>query len=66
MIEAVLTNICLHNTYFSFQNKLYEQVEGAHMGSPLSPIVANLYMKKIERKALSSTNNPPGMVQVCG
>ena len=26
---------CLHNTYFSFQNKFYEQVEGV-------PIVANL------------------------
>ena len=26
----------LHNAYFSFQNKFYEQVEGAAMGSPLS------------------------------
>ena len=23
---------CLHNTYFSFQDKFYEQVEGAAMG----------------------------------
>ena len=36
---------CLHNTYFSFQNKFYEQVEGVSMGSPVSPKIANLYME---------------------
>ena len=38
----------------------YEQVEGAPMGSLVSPIVANLYMESFERKALSSAINPPG------
>ena len=42
IIELLLFS--LHNTYFSFQNKFCEQVEGVAMGSPLSPIVANLYM----------------------
>ena len=37
-----LLEFCLHNTYFSFQNKLYEQVEGVAIGSMVSPIVANL------------------------
>ena len=37
-----LSGFCLHNTYFSFQDKCYEQVEEAAMGSPVSPIVANL------------------------
>ena len=37
-----LLGFCLHNTYFSFKNKFYEQVEGVPMGSPVSPIVANL------------------------
>ena len=32
-----LLGFCLHNTYFSFQNKFYEQVEGVPMGSPVSP-----------------------------
>ena len=57
-----LLGICLHNTYFSFQNKFYEQVEGAPMGSPVSPIVTNLHMECFERKALSSAINPQGMV----
>ena len=61
-----LLGFCLHNTYFSFQNKFYEQVEEAPMGSPVSPIVANLYMDSFEGKALVSATNPPGMVQVCG
>ena len=38
----LLLEFCLKNTYFSFQGQLYEQVEGAAMGSPVSPIVANL------------------------
>ena len=54
-----LLGFCLHNTYFSFQNKFYEQVEGAPMGSPVSPIVANLYMEGFERKAIASAINPP-------
>ena len=54
-----LLGFCLHNAYFSFQNKFYEQVEGVPMGSPVSPIVANLHMECFERKALSSAINPP-------
>ena len=30
------------------QDKFYEQVEGAAMGSPINPIVANLHMKNFE------------------
>ena len=52
---------CLHNTYFSFTDTFYEQVEGVAMGSPISPIVANLYMEHFEREALLSASNPPGI-----
>ena len=30
------------------------------MGSPVSPIVANLYMEYFEQKALSTAPHPPG------
>ena len=53
-----LLGLCLHNTYFSFQNKFYEQVECAAMGSLVSPIVTNLYMEHFEREALQSASSP--------
>ena len=53
-----LLGFCLHNTYFSFQNKFYEQAEAAAMGSLVSPTFANLYMEHFDRKALRSPLNP--------
>ena len=54
-----LLGFCLHNTYFSFQNTFYEQVEGVAMGSPVSFTVANLYMGHFEREALKSASHTP-------
>ena len=54
-----LLGFCLHNIYFSFHNRLFEQVESVVMGSPVSPIVANLYMENFEKKALSTTSTSP-------
>ena len=34
---------CLNNTYFIFQGVFYKQTKGAGMGSPVSPIVANIF-----------------------
>ena len=56
----LLLEFCLKNTYFSFQDQFYGQVEGAAMGSPVSPIVANLYMEYLEQKALSTAPTPLG------
>ena len=54
----LLLEFCLKNTYSSFQDQSYEQVKGVTMGSPVSPIVANLYMEYFEQKALSSAPTP--------
>ena len=42
-----LLEFCLRSTYFTFHDKYYEQVEGAAMGSPITPIVANLIWKTL-------------------
>ena len=52
-----LLEFCLKNTYFPFQGKYYEQVLGATMCSPISPLIANLFMEEFEAKAISSS--PP-------
>ena len=62
----LLLEFCLKNTYFSFQGQFYEQVEGAAIGSPVSPIVANLYMEYLEQKALSTAPTTQVLAQVCG
>ena len=56
-----LLEYCLNSTYFVFQGQHYEQQEGAAMGSPLSPIIANLYMENFETKALNTAPNPPSL-----
>ena len=62
-----LLEFCLRSTYFVFQGQYYEQVEGAAMGSPLSPIVANIFMKNFETKALETAQHPPkSMEEICG
>ena len=54
-----LTELCLGSSYFQFQDKYYEQIEGAAMGSPLSPIVANLFMENLEEEAIRSSPLQP-------
>ena len=51
---AKMVEVCLRSTFFTFQKVFYEQVEGVAMGSPLSPIVANLYMENFEKVAIDS------------
>ena len=56
-----LLEFCLSSTYFTFQDKFYEKLEGVAMGSPISPIVANLYMEDFEMRAINTSPQPPLM-----
>ena len=49
-----LLRFVLTTTYFLFRGKIYKQRFGAAMGSPVSPVVANLYMEFLEEKAIAS------------
>ena len=53
-----LLEFCLSHTYFLFQGKYYEQVQGAAMGSPISTLIANIFMEEFELQPLSSFPHP--------
>ena len=53
-----LLEFYLTHTYLLFQGKYYEQVQGAAMGSPISPLIANIFMEEFEVKALNSIPHP--------
>ena len=40
-----LLKLVLENCVFSFQGNFFKQLHGAAMGSPCSPVVANIYME---------------------
>ncbi|XP_045449970.1 uncharacterized protein LOC123658651 [Melitaea cinxia] len=44
---------CLEGNYFLFQGQYYLQIDGVAMGSPVAPVLANLWMEHFEEKALS-------------
>ena len=47
-----LLKLVLENCVFTFQDKFFKQMHGAAMGSPCSPMVANIYMEYFENLAL--------------
>ena len=49
-----LLKFVLTTTYFLFRGTIYKQRFGAAMGSPVSPVVANLYMEFLEQRAIST------------
>lgn len=54
-----LVEICFTSTFFSFEGEFFEQTCGVAMGSPLSPIVTNLFMEYFKAKSLSSARLLP-------
>ena len=54
-----LLRFCFQTTYFVYGDRLYQQQEGAAMGSPLSPILANIFMEFFEESALELTDSRP-------
>ncbi|XP_047990120.1 uncharacterized protein LOC125229344 [Leguminivora glycinivorella] len=52
---------CLTTNYFLFRGQYYIQAEGVAMGSPVAPVVANIWMEHFEHKALAA---PPVPVKI--
>ena len=54
-----LLTLCLDATFLTFRGKVYKQVHGTAMGSPVSVVVANLVMEDVEERALESLGELP-------
>ena len=47
-----LLQLCTQDTYFFFNDKVYQQTEGMAMDNPLGPIFADLFLGYLEEKRL--------------
>ena len=56
----LLLEFCLKNTYFSFQDQFYKQVEGAAMGSQSAPLWPISTWSTWNKKLLVLPPTPPG------
>jgi hypothetical protein len=54
-----LLKLCLESTFFQYNGSFYQQLHGTAMGSPVSVVVAEIVMQRLEERALSSYPNPP-------
>ena len=43
-----LLELCTKKMHFSFNQKIYKQTNGVAMGSPLGPVIANIFMVHLE------------------
>ena len=51
---------CTTKTPFTTpDNKIYQQIDGVSMGSPLGPVYANFYMSHIENMIIPNLDEPP-------
>jgi hypothetical protein len=53
----LLTTFCMKQNYFRFNDQYYRQREGLAMGSPLSPLMADIFMDNFENKYLVHDRN---------
>ena len=41
--------LCTKNVHFTFEGKIYIQIDGVAMGSSLAPVLADIFMVELER-----------------
>ena len=46
----------MRSSYFQYNGSIYEQKDGAAMGSPVSAVIANLYTENFEEQAITTSS----------
>ena len=54
-----LIEVCVNNASFQFKDQFYKQRFGMAMGSPLSPILSNIYMEYVESELMTMVQHKP-------
>ena len=49
-----LLECSIHDSHFLFNGTLFKQIDGCAMGSPLGPVLANIFMNNLETEFLDS------------
>ena len=49
--------LCTKNVHFTFNNQIYIQLDGVLMGSPLGPVLANIFMLELETSIIPNLND---------
>ena len=52
-----LLELCTKDMHFSFNEEIYKQINGVAMGSPLGPVLANIFMVELENNIIPSLND---------
>ena len=65
--DQPMDNICFFlQLCLAYEGKVYQQIHGTTMGSPVSLVVENLVMEDVEQEALSTFHTPHGLQEICG
>ena len=60
-VLKVLLEFATKKSHFIFDVQYYDQVDGVAMGSPLGPVLANIFMCHFEEKWVLSNNSRPSV-----
>ena len=52
-----LLYLCTKHVHFSYGGRIYIQVDGVAVGSPLAPVLANIFMTELETAMIASLGN---------
>ena len=55
LLELLL--LCTKHLHFRFDGEIYTQIDGVTMGSPLVPLLANIFVISLEEKVLPKVSN---------